>query len=527
MATTIDATTLKSAQDPLKLPVLPQDNGIMSQNAIQSALGNVSDLTSQVTAQENALKGDGNMYLQLQNQINGLDTQRAQMESQANIQQQKQDVLNASNQLNTLATQAKVVPLAGQQEAIGRGRTEAGQAPLDAANLRNNAIQALTISADLAAKQGNLALAQSNIDKTIELKNQALTNDLNLRKQSYEMNKDALERVDKKRADALGYAIKKQETELAEKKKNETEIANMITEAIPNAPPDVIARARKLQEGGASKLVVAQELGVYGGDYLLREKIKAEIRNKDADTAKTRRVGTGVSVGGVSGASSTAKDWVTQFNSGLLSAEEIYTKIGSSKESTPVKNEVAKLIAAQGGKRVYGKDDAAVQAINSQIKNVDDLLNGDVGSIVGLVQGGLGVSPDRWNTYKQDALAIAKNLTSNQTLQALADAKSKGITFGALSEKELSTVAESASRIAAKLKTAKDSDGNVMVTGFTGSESEFRKDLKEVKEGLEKSIGNKTQTTQKQEDNIADDIMNANTSVRQSISNSGYNVFQQ
>ena len=193
----------------------------------------------------------------------------------------------------------------------------------------------------------------------------------------------------------------------------------------------------------------------------------------------------------VKAASPAAKDWLSQFNSGLMSIEDIYTKIGSSKEAYSLKNEIAGLVAQQGGKRIYGSDDATMQAINSQIKNIDDLLNGDVGSIVGLIQGGFGLFPDKFNIYKQDALAIAKNLVSNQTLQALAEAKSKGITFGALSEKELGVIAESASRIAAKMK--EDKDGNI--TGFSGSEKKFKEDLKTIRNGLKKSIVDKTQSS--------------------------------
>ena len=174
-----------------------------------------------------------------------------------------------------------------------------------------------------------------------------------------------------------------------------------------------------------------------------------------------------------------------------MSIEDIYTKIGSAKESLPLRNEVARLVGLQGGKRIFGADDASVQAINSQIKNIDDLLGGGYGKIVGVVQGGAGVFPDRWNVGKQDALAIARNLVSNQTLQALADAKSKGITFGALSERELGTVAEAASRIAAKIQR-NNKDNPDMITGFSGSESQFKEDLEAIREGLQKSVSIKT-----------------------------------
>lgn len=212
-----------------------------------------------------------------------------------------------------------------------------------------------------------------------------------------------------------------------------------------------------------------------------------------AGTYETAGGGSYYGDGAPSSVSTTAKSWLSQFNSGLMSIEDIYAKIGTSKETAPIRNEVARLVEAQGGKRKYGADDASIQAIQSQIQNIDELLaNKKYGKIVGLTQGGAGLLPDIWNPGKQDALAIAKNLVSNQTLTALAEAKSKGITFGALSGPELNTVSDAASRIAAKI--IKDPKTEQII-GFSGSESQFRKDLDIIREKLQASIGSKTQSS--------------------------------
>lgn len=187
---------------------------------------------------------------------------------------------------------------------------------------------------------------------------------------------------------------------------------------------------------------------------------------------------------------SQAQPWLAQYNSGAMDLNDIYTKIGSSKEAQPIKNELARLIAAQGGKRVIPMDDAQIAAINDQIKNIDDLLK-DGGYnykvISGPIQGGLFGFGGRITGAKGDALGIARNLVSNQTLQALADAKAKGITFGALSEAELNAVANSASRIASKL--IKNGEN---IVGFEGTEDEFKKDLEAVRDGLIKAKTKKT-----------------------------------
>jgi len=374
----------------------------------------------------------------------------------------------------------------------------------------------LLLGAQLLVAQGQYDSARDAVTQAIDMKYAPQEARYNALLKYYDVNAKAL--GDK------GAQMKELTTaklaDIADKKTKDEAINQMIIKASESAPLDVLKVARDVQAKGGDALSVATVLGKYGGDYLTREKIKAEIRKMDADAAKTRADARAVGTSIIAGeASSNAKAWLAQYNSGALSLEDIYTKIGSTKEAAALKNEVARLVAAQGGKRVYGMDDASVQAINSQIKNIDDLLKGDVGSIVGLVQGGLAVLPDRLNIYKQDAIAVAQNLVANQTLQALADAKAKGVTFGALSEAELNAVAASASRISAKLK--KDKEGNI--TGFSGSESEFKNDLNAVRKGLEKSIEQRTQSVG-QADKTADDIMTANSAVQKEISGT-YNLF--
>lgn len=263
---TISTQTAQTNTEPFKLPSQPQDttdyNGL-----IQSQIDNVGSLNQKVSEYEQSVNADEQAIRNLRNTL-GLETkERTDLENQNNIKQQQQEILNASNQLNTLAAQAKAIPIK-YENLTGGERTTGGVLPLQESELRRNAIQALTIGADLAAKQGNLSLAQQNITNAINAKYKAVEADLLARKEAYEMNKENLSRYDKKRAESLAYNIKKQEEKYAEEKKNYTDIQNMIIEATPNAPANVVANARKLAESGASKLAVAQALGKYGGDYL-------------------------------------------------------------------------------------------------------------------------------------------------------------------------------------------------------------------------------------------------------------------
>lgn len=284
MATTISLDKLNTPES-LNLQSAPQDTTDYGA-IINSAFGNPQELDNQRQGQETQTQSSLNTLNSLLQEGAGIGSQQLAMENQAGISQQQKEVQDLTNQLNSIRTQANVIPMQIQQESAGRGRTEAGIAPLQTAELRNNAIQALTVGAQLQAKQGNLALAQSQIERAIDLKYKDIENRTKLAELNYNRNKDVLEKIDKKRADALGYAIQKQKEKDAENRANETAIQNMIVEATPNAPASVISNARKLAESGASRLAVAQSLGVYGGDYLKNELLKSQLETDRAQRNK-------------------------------------------------------------------------------------------------------------------------------------------------------------------------------------------------------------------------------------------------
>lgn len=500
---------------PITMPSVQTTNPVDA-NAMGLLLGTQAQNTQQTADQtQQAADTEAQNNSSLSDLLLGREAfsqQQAQNQNLPALQKQESDLRSAS----MLQTAQYIQGIRNiDQKNIAQGERNTAQVEAQ----RQNAIDALLTNAQLSFTQGQIQSAQAQVKAAVDLKYNAI-------EQKIANSDKVLARLDLQAGKADSKAVQaakdrndQLKADITEKKAQDLKIQQTIIDATPFAPPEVISQAQQAFKDGKSSLEVAQALGQYGGDYLTREKIKAEIRKMDADAAKVRADAKGTGVTGASAATSNAKNWVAQYNSGAMSLEDIYTKIGSTKEALALKNEVSRLIAEQKGKRVYGTDDATIQAINAQVKNVNDLLNGDVGSIVGLVQGGLGVLPDEMNIYKQDALAVAKNLVSNQTLQALADAKSKGITFGALSEGELGLVADAAGRISSKL--IKDKEGNI--TGFSGSEGQFKDDLKLIKDNLEKSIATKT-GNQSTEDKTADDIMTANKRVNLDIKNS-YNIF--
>lgn len=92
-------------------------------------------------------------------------------------QEQAQGISKLTKTQNDLATQLKAIqnetlaiPLQLQQESIARGITTGGLQPIQTAMLRNNAIKALSINSLLEASRGNLATAQSMVDRAVAAK---------------------------------------------------------------------------------------------------------------------------------------------------------------------------------------------------------------------------------------------------------------------------------------------------------------------------------------------------------------------
>jgi len=481
-----------------------------SQQALGYVNGSLQSAEAQATAeaqrQKDAYNSANTDLAKLQSELGG---------KSADINDAYNQVDQNGNSVNTLASklrqlsaqsqalgyQKTIIPSQLQNNAAGTGATDRGLAPIEAGQLRNNMIQQATIAMQAAVINADYQSAKGYADQIVDAKYEQRLADIEAKKTNINNIMFNLTDAQKKQADATLQRLNKEQRDYEDLKANEKSISDMVIQASSqNAPQDLVAKAKEAKSPSEAAMI----LGQYAGDYYEVEKIKAEIKKMNAEASKTAAeasrarsssggssssaVSVGVN-GKVLSANSPADAWLAQYNAGAMSLEDIYTKIGSSKSAEVVKNELARKIADQGGKRVIPEDDAQIMGINDQITNIDDLLRGDgFGSIVGVVQGGYGIIPDKHNTGKQDVLAIAQNLISNQTLQALADAKSKGITFGALSDAELNTVAATASKLASK--AVKDDKGKV--TGFTGSEDALKADLLKLKTLLQKSVVMKT-----------------------------------
>lgn len=243
--------------------------------------------------QRNAAQGQ----LDIMNLLSGRETD-AQLAREAagvnrettNLNQLTEQLTNLNAQASALNREAQAIPIQIEQESQGRGRTVAGAAPLQASRLRENALKALSIGqqADIAAaaatgSQLRLNAAKEKAQQVVDLKYKPLEEQLALKKTQYELNKDILSSIDKKRAESLNASIKREETALADRKANEKAVSDLIVNASSQgAPQDIVNRAKNAKTASEA----AQILGVYSGDYLSTQIKKAQLAKLGLENKK-------------------------------------------------------------------------------------------------------------------------------------------------------------------------------------------------------------------------------------------------
>lgn len=299
----IDYTTINSqnlAQTPsVKLPTYqptPIDPNI-TQSALASVAGQYEAVNKQLEQAQREQEANRASQSNLSSALLGKteDTQSFQQTAGVNaandvLIQQATQLADLNAQAQSLQREAQAIPIQVENESMGRGRTVAGVAPIQTARLRDNALRALSIaqqsdvaSAALTGSQIRLQAAKDKAQQMVDLKYKPIEDALAIKKEQYELNKDVLASVDKKRTEALSAAIKKEERELEEKKANEKGIADLVMNAAgQGAPEELRVRAAKAK----TPMEAANILGVYAGDYLKNELLRAQIAKTKAEMVK-------------------------------------------------------------------------------------------------------------------------------------------------------------------------------------------------------------------------------------------------
>lgn len=211
--------------------------------------------------------------------VNSADIYNAQYKADK-IAQKQQDVSNITGQLNTIVANrdANLMRVEGQ----GRGIPEAIIGGQQAQINKEAAIAALPVQAQLAAAQGNLALAQDHLDTMVKLKIADATEYRNYKSKLLDSVYDFATASEKRRLDEL----KVQNDRKYEEKKDfiKAQGAALSSALAQGAPSSIISAIKTATDTNE----VINAAGKYNGDLLAREAQRANIAQSYASVEASK-----------------------------------------------------------------------------------------------------------------------------------------------------------------------------------------------------------------------------------------------
>lgn len=286
-------TTASSAPTATPPFVEPQTPSVPSVSSIVgSALGTGGAGGVQLTSEQQKVQSDTEKTQQLYDILVGRSAYETEQKKAFGVPEKQDFIDDLTAQLMDLDFQAKAIPMQMQQQAEGRGITAAGLAPIETAALRKNAIQALGLSAQLAAAQGKLASADRRVKEAVEAKYGPIEAEIDAKLANLQLaqKSPAYTLAEKKQAAELELKITAQKEALNVAKTNEADVKKALNEAISNGLTDrkIMADIENSKDNNEAMMKVASY--GYGTKKTERTQI-AEIGGRklliDLDTGRT------------------------------------------------------------------------------------------------------------------------------------------------------------------------------------------------------------------------------------------------
>ena len=443
----------------------------------------------QATEPEKEVSAAQKRISELNLQTVGESAFRTGQETEQGIAEKTQAVQDLEARLTSITAEANAIPLQLQEESTGRGITTGGLQPLQTARLRTNAIQALTTQAQLAGAQGNLSTAYDLVARATKAKYDPIREELSAKTANLQLllQSPELSLADTNRANAQLQSINEQQAEIdiqqaKEKAKQEAivdatkKMEETITSAVQFGADSKTIQAMQDAETPEEALQIAVEKGFVDKSYVLDTKLK-EIQIKQQQAQLN----------------------VYQMYGGLTPAQHLAQ---IEKQQADIEAGEQEDKEAQEAQQ-QALEDALV--LDTSITQIDGILNsnaldsvvggtfltrgtarqkeGFFGKIAGTVTGGLGLK-GAWDELSGNAdniVALTQQILDQQFLDKLIAVKSKGATFGALSDNEGAALRNAANAIAGtSIKSGDVAKGNQRVVGYDMSEKEFKKQMTQI-----------------------------------------------
>lgn len=460
-STMVDATKVSTPTTPLNLKPSPQ---------VQ--IPNITNLVSSEVANPVAPVVPEPQKTSLTDKIAGLfgQTKNKEADLASAVETATSPYSKQLNELNTQIKMQQAKAIANQEAAINRvGGTTTSNSIAAQQQERTDAIETLKLSALAEGMRGNIALAESVATNAINAKYAQINADLEIAKSNIYDNWDSLTPAEKKRAEATLLRIDKEDQFVKMQMEDDKSVQNMGLELAKNGVD--LATVQKVLSADSFDEAIS-----LAGSKLQDPTIKLKLESLRLDNILTKEK--------------------------IATAQKERSLLG---EPTPAEKKATEAALKEA--------EASVPVMQDKITAVDTLMKhsglksrvgtgilsrspqgfmGTVGKTLS-VAGILGLPGDfvaKLSGSGQEFAGGVHKLTGGLTLQSLIDAKSRGATFGALSEGELKILADSATA----LNDWEIKDDKGVGTGFWNiDEASFKKELKTIQDltrrALQKSQG--------------------------------------
>lgn len=381
----------------------------------------------------------------LTEELTGEAALRAEQEGEVGLAELQATQTDLSSQLKALANEAKQIPLQLQQEATGRGITAGGLRPLQTARLRTNAIQALSVNSLLEASRGNIATAQTMVDRAVAQKFDPIREQIAAKSANLELllQSPRFSLEDKKRAQKQLDQQNARQDALDEREESEREIMATSIQAAQLGADAVVLQNIQNAATPQEALRIATEAGIFrqadAGFTLSEGQVRFDAQgNVIAGMGKPTKP---------KDFTQTVGDSLLQYNEGTGVWETIYTRPegDTSDKTTAFKNwelaggeETGLTFAEWVGKQTPGEQsDYMKQTSDMVIQTVDELLlqvSSDTTGWGAFFKGKLPESEARTFGAQLDTL---KGNLGFSALTAMREASKTGGALGQVSDREI------------------------------------------------------------------------------------------
>lgn len=242
-----------------------QDNSLAKM--IASVTGDIEGLQGRGAAQQQAENQLG--INQFNQTLAALSSQRGSKLAELNQSLAQQRAEQAQLEAGAGAKGLTTSMLGGQQAALARVREAENQ---------TRAAEIGLLDAQILGGQGQLKAAQDAANRAVDLMFQDREATVNTKLKQIELYTPLFNASEKKKADALTFALNNEQKKLEEEKDNLKAVQNLIVNASgQGAPQDLLQRASKAKTAGEASMI----LGGYSGDYI-GNKIKMAQANAQA-----------------------------------------------------------------------------------------------------------------------------------------------------------------------------------------------------------------------------------------------------